>query len=984
MNTDRSRMVEVKDSQGRRYTYLLQKELGSGNCTVYLARVLDHSLGMASQPAMAGNEASENEEEPSASMRWVAVKVAHGPKWKGYLHTEAQLLKRLQANGSGPKRVVGIGAGGEVLENEVTRETLIELEHLDGQTLEQWFQETWQKKPAVTPQAAIVQLCDVLIPLTEALQELAELPPDPDEPGSMMGVLHRDIKPANIMLTQDGLRLFDFNAARLAGDEELTQNVGTAGYQAPEVVSSAHYDQRVDLFSLGVIGWEILHQKRFPHRNTFLMTPTYQIPWPSERYKGLSPSIQKPLTALMQGLLVDAPRRLSGPEPVQRLLRELSAAVRQPSRQEGLDFTSDLDLIQLLSELRQGGLNSVVVDAELNDALQRFVREQTRVEEPLEGYLGEELKRSLRQESGGFRLLVLSGNAGDGKSYLIRSLLERIKKQPIAVRERLHTIADATHATRPDEDQSSRLQAFFKPFAEGAAPSDRVHLIAMNTGMVIRFFEDAQARAKQDPSLPRFDRLFETLQVQLGLKRAAPGMKPVPGVRVVNLDLRSMVARGEAKSFLERMLDRLSPTNPDGLVAGKLGACGRCPARTLCPVHFNLEALSQPLPRRALLASLQRAALDPEVHLSPRNLWGFLYRLVTGGARYHEEAESERRPCDEVRRRVARGTTGDKTWLLNGHFYQVLFASEGKGLESALRQLDPAFVSSQALDLLHTRLGVQPDLDQQGAFIAELGGQEDSLHGLSLKKLLNEAGQELEGKALAWRRDSAIRRHVLFNPQSQDAYLKQGEFDGFELVLDAYQKYSLEGPQTLNRLTQQERDALRNLVELVREVVVKGYGFRFGKQIFLGVSPPNPHSKSRLLVEVDESGLKDIFGLKQVLRPDIHVEAHRENPELLSQLGYRPRMITLSLRSHRLMVDRDLFSFLLLVKRGQQPSAQDLAQFQTIRFAGEKLGNQLAARKDQPLYVLQRSDSDGRRLFKLWRDDFEELRMEEVVSSGSN
>jgi serine/threonine-protein kinase len=79
------------------------------------------------------------------------------------------------------------------------------------------------------------------------------------------GVVHRDIKPANIVLTDGGeVRIVDFGLAHLAGSERLTppQTVlGTLAYMSPEQAQGADVDQRTDLWSLGVIMYEMVAGK---------------------------------------------------------------------------------------------------------------------------------------------------------------------------------------------------------------------------------------------------------------------------------------------------------------------------------------------------------------------------------------------------------------------------------------------------------------------------------------------------------------------------------------------------------------------------------------------------------------------------------------------------------------------------------------------------------------------------------------------------
>ena len=594
------------------------------------------------------------------------------------------------------------------------------------------------------------------------------------------GVYHQDVKPSNLLWTDKGVRIIDFNVA-VTENDEIQGGGGTRRYLPPDYDYSSEPDasDRIDrdLYALGITFYECLTGK-YPFDEP--TPPIKTQPKDPKQFKGCADLSTSLVNVLLKMI---APERKDRFASAEEFLTALAKVKRYRSvLSTGEIGTSPKAVAKLGFEPTKPNTNPFVThlltlysQSQLSNAGTRGLDEIGKATY-VPTYLDEKLKPALLK--GEFRLVVISGNAGDGKTAFIQQFETFAESKGAQIQRGAngavfqlngHTYQSNYDGSQDegDEHNDAVLQKFFGPFAgndNSSWPENQTRLIAINEGRLVDFFLEHE---------DEFPLLAE--QIQQGLAGAAAE----GGVAVINLNLRSVVAEPEEgqPSILEQLIVRMSQQE-------YWQACENCDLKGKCYAYHNAKTFQDPVAGPKVIERLKMlytiTHLRGRLHITMRDLRSALAFMLVGT-----------RDCDGIHQLYQNGGEKNQNRILDGFYFNSwLGGSEGSNdrLISLLREIDVAEVSNPDLD---RKLGfLAPQIHKPSRFnFDERGGYDEDLIETLFRNLPRDYSSKNRARLIAKHRNylSHLRRRHFF--ERRDSHWKEMlPYESIDPFLDAIRK----------------------------------------------------------------------------------------------------------------------------------------------------------------------------------------------------
>lgn len=521
------------------------------------------------------------------------------------------------------------------------------------------------------------------------------------------GLVHGDLSPRNLIVSGTELVLTDYDCLTRSGDRAAAP--GTLLYCSPSWLAGRGAMPSDDIYALAAsffhvmlekepfqydgiqakergLNWDEVERDEHPVLAAFLDRATH--PDPEERF-----------ATVAEALAVLSPPRRGESRPGDTAAGErdddTAAEVPVPAHTGEERSERRQNEVAWLQSLLQSYPGSRWGNRETRGLDSDFAA-RTYVETKLERVLFRDIVERR------VRLVILCGNAGDGKTALLQHLFQRLGLGGETSATRiLRGRLDDGLTVRMNLDGSASwkgrsadqlLDEFLAPFQHGPPSGDIAHLLAINDGRLLEWIENIEVRRGETPLTKD---LLEFLE--------GGAVPPESQIRFVNLNQRSLVGgvTADGKRIDTGFLDRLVDSLYGGDAAADIWTpCRTCSAQERCEV-FRATQMFGPGElakddvrrgaRRRLFDALQAVHLRGETHITVRELRAALVYILFGihYCRDYHHGDSD---------------SGSLTWESYSEraFSPNSFARQGEVLRELVR-IDPALEAHPQIDRLLLR-----------------------------------------------------------------------------------------------------------------------------------------------------------------------------------------------------------------------------------------------------------------------------------------
>ncbi len=487
------------------------------------------------------------------------------------------------------------------------------MEFLEGENLS-----TYSRTDAKLPIYRVYQIAKDILSALVSMQSL-------DKP-----ILHRDIKPQNIIWDNEKrFVLIDFNVASFVDDNQ--DFVGTNPYLAPDLIADGYkvnWDKSADTFALGITLYELICK---------------EYPWTPKKMPVLSidPVNPKEFEPRISDAFAEFLSQAINPR----------SAKRFSNAQEMLDALLSIGEDGILQETK-----TVTPTAEAKDEEGSFIKYinslysqskggnfGTRASETISEYdrltyTPSKLDKKLLPDilDGKYKLLIITGNAGDGKTAFIKRIEHDDSVKDLNTHEHKNGARfkingvqfESNYDGSQDEDQRANnevLESFFEPFSglSNYNESKEGRIIAINEGRLVEFLKTTSKHKTLHDTIENY--FYNEGHHELP-----------PGLMIINLNLRSVAAQDNQEPSLFR-------SQVKALTQKDLWAkCETCPLANKCFIKYNVDSFNDSASGEEVITRmewlLRTASLKRELHITMRDLRSFIAFTLT---RDHECADIE-------------------------------------------------------------------------------------------------------------------------------------------------------------------------------------------------------------------------------------------------------------------------------------------------------------------------------------------------------